>query len=175
MLYVNFLEPHMPFFGPLDAVHDPAQVDLPKNFNDPLEDNEPLRYRMMRQAYMDKGSGDQPLKTEADWRRLIANYWGLVTQVDRSVGAILDSLENLGLADNTIVIFTSDHGDMMGAHRLLAKTVMYEESVKIPWLMRFPHKLKQQVIENRVSHIDRVPTLLDLLSADQRIDLPGKT
>jgi arylsulfatase A-like enzyme len=176
MLFVNFLEPHMPFFGPLDHVHDPLQVELPVNFNDPLEDNEPLRYRYLQQSYLEKGSGDQPLRTEADWRRLIANYWGLVTQVDLSVGAILDALENLGLADNTIVVYTSDHGDMMGSHRLLAKTVMYEEAVKVPWLMRLPqHSLQKKVIEQRVSHIDLVPTLLELMAVRSNMNLPGQS
>jgi len=176
MLYINFLEPHMPFYGPLDQIHDPAEIDLPGNFNDPLEDNEPLRYRLMRQAYMENGIGQQPLKTESDWRRLIANYWGLVSQVDRSVGAILDTLENLGLAENTIVVYTSDHGDMMGAHRLLAKTVMYEEAVKVPWLMRIPRFSSQgAIIDRRVSHIDLVPTLLELMAVRQKPDLPGQS
>jgi arylsulfatase A-like enzyme len=176
MLYINFLEPHMPFFGPLDNLHDPADIDLPGNFNDPLEDNEPLRYRLMRQAYLENGFGQQPLKSEKDWRRLIANYWGLVSQVDRSVGSILDKLENLGLAENTIVVYTSDHGDMMGAHRLLAKTVMYEEAVKVPWLIRLPQfSVKGGLIDQRVSHIDLVPTLLELMAARGKSDLPGQS
>ncbi len=141
-----------------------------------LEENEPLRYRLLRQEFLEKGFGSQPLKTENDWRRLIANYWGLVTQVDLSVGAILDSLENLGLADDTIVVYTSDHGDMMGSHRLLAKTVMYEESSKVPWLMRIPQLQNRQIsVNNSVSHIDLVPTLLDLMNFGQDSDLPGKS
>ncbi|MHC4752609.1 MAG: sulfatase-like hydrolase/transferase [Planctomycetota bacterium] len=123
ILYINFLEPHMPFFGPLDDEHDPEQVDLPANFRDPLEDNEPLRYRIKREYYRKRYGED-----EKTFRELIARYWGLVTQVDRSVGAILQTLENLGLADKTIVVYTSDHGDMMGSHNLVTKGVMYEEA-----------------------------------------------
>ena len=126
MLYVNFLEPHMPFYGPLNDLYDPAALPLPPNFHDPLEDNEPLRYRQLRQNYINKGFGGQTLKTEQGWRILQARYYGLVTQVDRSVGAILAELERLHLAEHTIVVFTSDHGDMMASHQLLAKTVMYE-------------------------------------------------
>jgi arylsulfatase A-like enzyme len=99
MLYVNFLEPHMPFYGPLDGLYDPAEVDLPANFNDPLEENEPEAYRKAREEWLaEKYNGEYDLNNESDWRRLIAKYWGLVTQVDRSVGAILDTLERLGLA-----------------------------------------------------------------------------
>jgi len=160
ILYINFLEPHMPFFGPLDNEHKPEQVDLPANFSDPLEENEPLRYRVIREYCQEKYG-----RQEKDIRNLIARYWGLVSQVDRSVGAILGTLDDLALAENTIVVYTSDHGDMMGAHHLVEKSVMYEEAVRIPWLMRIPQfGAKARLISNPVSHIDMVPTLLQLLS-----------
>ena len=168
ILCVNFLEPHMPFFGPLDNEHDPERIDLPANFDDPLEENEPLRYRLLRESYRAQ------YPDEAAWRRLIARYWGLVTQVDRSVGAILRTLAKLGLEENTIVAYTSDHGDMMGSHKLLAKTVMYEESTRIPWLMRIPGPgAPRKVIDDPVSQIDLVPTLLDLMGAGRNDRLPG--
>jgi len=171
ILYINFLEPHMPFFGPLDNEHDPQKVDLPPNFTDPLEENEPLRYRVKREACQQKYGSD-----EKSIRELIAKYWGLVTQVDRSVGEILKTLTELELDDNTIVVYTSDHGDMMGAHNLVEKSVMYEEAVKIPWLMRIPQiKPKKRSITDSVSQIDMVPTLLDLMNAKRTGDLPGKS
>ncbi|MBN1348774.1 sulfatase-like hydrolase/transferase [candidate division KSB1 bacterium] len=176
MLYINFLEPHMPFYGPLDNKHHPDEIDLPRNFTDILEENEPLRYRLIRERYRQRGFEGHDLQTESGWRRLIANYWGLVTQVDLSVGAILKTLAELGLDENTIVVYTSDHGDMMGAHSLLAKTVMYEEALKVPWLMRIPRLgKKQRIIENRVSQIDLVPTLLELMGKPGRKDLPGQS
>lgn len=159
ILYINFLEPHMPFFGPLDDEHNPEEIDLPANFNDPLEENEPLRYRLIREYCQAKYGKD-----EKDIRSLIARYWGLVTQVDLSVGAILKTLDDLGLADNTIVVYTSDHGDMMGSHHMVEKSVMYAEAVKVPWLMRIPQMQgRGSLFKNRLSHIDMVPTLLDLL------------
>jgi arylsulfatase A-like enzyme len=175
VLYVNFLEPHTPYYGPLNDLHDPNALDLPRNFNDPLEDDEPLRYRLLRQDYIDTGAEGQDLRSESGWRRILANYYGLVSQVDRSVGAILDELERLGLAENTIVVYTSDHGDMMGSHRLLAKTVMYEESVKVPWLMRIPQMSKRQaIVSGRYSHIDLIPTLLELMGS-KNAELPGRS
>jgi len=97
------------------------------------------------------------------WRRLLANYLGLVTLVDEAVGMILDALDKSGMADDTIVAFTSDHGEMMGNHALLSKGVMYEESVRIPWLIRVPG-VQPRTIPGRVSQIDLVPTLLELMS-----------
>ncbi|MBI5768937.1 MAG: sulfatase-like hydrolase/transferase [Verrucomicrobia bacterium] len=176
ILYVSFLEPHMPYTGPLNGLYDPRDVDLPPNFHDPIDDDEPKAYRNARQKGLTQPMYGFPLRTEEQWRRLIANYWGLITQVDRSVGAILGALETLGLADNTIVVFTSDHGDMMGAHRLIAKDVMYEESAKVPWLIRAPQRGRtQRIVEQPVSHIDLVPTLLELMHAKSNQKLPGKS
>ncbi len=170
ILYVNFLEPHMPFFGPLDKEHDPEQIDLPANFADPLEANEPLRYRVNREYCRAKYGRDAK-----SIRRLIARYYGLVTQVDRSVGAILRTLDDLGLADNTLVVYTSDHGDMMGSHHMVEKCVMYEEAARVPWLMRIPQaKNRGRVIPNPVSHIDMVPTLLALMGCRRKQGLPGQ-
>jgi arylsulfatase A-like enzyme len=176
VLYVSFLEPHMPFFGPLNDMYNPDEMELPPNFDDPLEDEEPAVYRNTRNKYLKEGGYGFPLRTEQHWRRLIANYWGLVSQVDRSVGAILKTLESLSLDDHTIVVFTSDHGDMMGSHRLIAKDVMYEESVKVPWIIRIPgRKKEQQFIENPVSQIDLVPTLLDLMGTKADREFPGRS
>jgi arylsulfatase A-like enzyme len=172
MLYINFLEPHMPFTGPLDDMYDPDEIDLPPNFNDPLEENEPESYKKKVRSDARKYG-----TTERDFRELIARYWGLNSQVDLSVGVILDKLEELGLADNTIVVYTSDHGDMMGAHRMVAKGVMYEESVRIPWLMRVPAMgHRQRIIEQPVSQIDLVPTLLELMGRSEvAAGLPGQS
>jgi len=171
ILYINFLEPHMPFFGPLDNEHSLDEVKLPANFSDPLEDNEPLRYRVKRESCIEKYGKDAK-----SIRKLTGRYWGLVTQVDRSVGAILRTLEDLGLAEDTIVVYTSDHGDMMGSHHLVEKSVMYAEAVRIPWLMRVPQtKGSARSIVHPVSQIDMVPTLLELMGAKGSYDLPGKS
>jgi arylsulfatase A-like enzyme len=138
VLCVNFLEPHMPFTGPRDNQYDPASVLLPCNFNNPPTEDQPRKARLRWQRYYERGRGGGPLKTEDDWRRLIARYWGLCSLVDAHVGTILSGLDELGLDENTIVVFTSDHGDMMGSHGLVGKGVMYEESVTMPLLVRLP-------------------------------------
>ncbi|MBP8128822.1 MAG: sulfatase-like hydrolase/transferase [Candidatus Hydrogenedentes bacterium] len=177
MLFVNFLEPHMPFTGPLNGLHRPEDVILPTNFDDPIEENEPEAYRERVRKYVTTNYGTGvDLTQESGWRQLIAQYWGLVSQVDRSVGAILTTLEELGLAGDTIVVFTSDHGDMMGSHRMVEKSVMYQEAIRVPWMMRVPEwGRRQHVVEGHVSQIDLVPTLLELLGAPPRDDLPGKS
>ncbi|MFW6327650.1 MAG: sulfatase-like hydrolase/transferase [Bacteroidota bacterium] len=171
VLYVNFLEPHMPFTGPLNDLHQDDDVYLPGNFDDLLDDYDPLRYRLIRQSSLDRYANN-----EDSFKRLIGKYWGLVTQVDISVGAILDKLHELGLDKNTIVVFTSDHGDMMGAHQMVGKRVMFEESVRVPLMMRIPFITTQQkIINQRVSQIDIVPTLLELMGKPIPESMEGKS
>jgi arylsulfatase A-like enzyme len=175
VLFVNFLEPHMPFFGPRDAQHDPADIALPANFDDPPTDDQPLRTRVLAEYYFRNGHSGLPLRTEADWRRMIANYWGLCSLVDTHVGRILATLEACGLTDRTVVAYTSDHGDMMGSHRLLAKSVMFEEAVRVPLLVRLPGQDRPRRVQGAVSQIDLVPTLLDLLGVAPPPHLQGRS
>ena len=171
ILYVNFLEPHMPFSGPLNEMYKSEEVKIPESFNDPLEENEPLRYKLKREKIL-KTYGN----TEDDFRKLIARYWGLVSQVDMSIGVILNKLKDLGLDENTIVVFTSDHGDLMGAHRMAEKSVMYQEAVRIPLLIKIPTiKATPRIIESQVSQLDIIPTMLDLMKGTKNAKLQGKT
>jgi arylsulfatase A-like enzyme len=168
VLYVNFLQPHTPNNGPLVDLYKPEDIVLPANFHDPLEANEPERYHALRKK--------EGLSSEAEWRAYIARYYGLVTQVDRGVGAILARLETLGLADDTIVVFASDHGDMMGSHGMLLKTVMYQEAIRVPWLMRVPVLgNKQRLLRGHYSYIDMVPTLLELMDKRAQSHLQGQS
>jgi len=175
VLYVNFLEPHMPYFGPRDAQYDPRQMLLPANFDAIPGAAQPLKARLLQQHYRRQGHSGLPLANTSDWRRLIANYWGLCSLIDTHIGTILDTLDACGLSQNTIVVFTSDHGDMMGAHQLLAKCVMYQEAIRIPLMIRMPGQAAGKRIASPVSQIDIVPTLLDLMGQPISNALQGKS
>ena len=155
-LCVSFFEPHTPHTGPFDGLHRPEDRQPPPNWNAELGGDDPLYYRLRRERF---------IRSRERWARQAANYAGLIHQVDVAVGHILDKLEQLGLAENTIVMFTSDHGEMMGAHGLYAKAVLYEESVRVPLIVRVPGAAPR-VVDEPVSHIDVLPTLLDLVGAD---------
>jgi arylsulfatase A-like enzyme len=166
-LFVNFLEPHMPFTGPRDGQYDPAEIPLPDNFDAPPGPDAHLRSRISHRQWTRQFRGAD------DYRALISRYWGLCSQVDTYAGQILDTLEELGLADNTIVVYTSDHGDMMGSHQLVAKTVMYQEAVRVPLLVRLPGQSLPRRVRGPVSQIDLVPTLLELMGQDLPHHLQG--
>jgi arylsulfatase A-like enzyme len=178
-LSVNFLEPHMPFFGPFNDLHDPDKIPVGRAFCKKPPANASLRHRYFAAKYEAFGYSHEdhdpfPLKTDQDWRRLRSNYLGLVSLVDRSVGKILQALKKSGHDEDTVVVYTSDHGDMMGDHGIVSKMVMYEEAIKIPLLVRVPHlKSKCRTIPGRVSQIDLVPTLLDLMDLPKDAQLQG--
>ena len=174
VLYVNFLEPHAPFTGPLNDMYDPNAIPTGPHFLEPPPDNASGNHLKRYRQYLSGTNAGQDLSTEEGWRKLRAQYLGLVTQVDRAVGEILTALEESGKADETIVVYTSDHGDMMGDHRLLTKGVLYEESVKVPFLIRVPG-LEGQQIPGRFGQIDLVPTLLDLMGETIPDHLQGKS
>jgi arylsulfatase A-like enzyme len=113
--------------------------------------------------------------TPDEYRSIKQRYLGLVTLVDQSIGAILGCLERCGLAEHTIVMHTSDHGDSLGAHHLFGKETMFEEATRVPWLIRLPGQTQQKLISNPVSHIDFVPTLLDLLGQSNHPQCAGKS
>ena len=93
---------------------------------------------------------------------MTANYYAFVSEIDDWVGKILDKLDELKLAENTLVIFVSDHGEMLGAHGMRGKFCFYEESVRVPLLIRYPGKIKAgQIVSTPVSTLNINPTILD--------------
>lgn len=97
------------------------------------------------------------------YRKHIKNQLAMVTGVDEQFGIIMEVLEEEGFKDNTIVIFTSDHGDNLGKHGQISKTNPYEESMNIPFIIRWPEKLKPRHDDLLISAPDIYPTIIDLL------------
>jgi len=96
----------------------------------------------------------------------MAAYYGATTAVDEQFGRILGGLEELGMAEDTIVVVSSDHGDMLGSQGLPLKRKPWEESIRVPGIVRYPRRVKAgRTEEALVSHIDFAPTLLGLCGA----------
>lgn len=161
-LTVSFLEPHPPNFSCFNEWYDPAALEVGEAFHKKPARNAPNRMRMLANNFEALGCRDHPSATEADWRRIRANYYGLVTLVDRAVGRILDALDESGLAEETLIVFTSDHGDMTGDHAMGKKDVLYEQASRIPFMISAPWLGRGHHLESgRVSLIDLAPTLID--------------
>lgn len=112
-----------------------------------------------------------PADTEmgANFRKHLRNQYGMITGVDAQFGRILDGLKEAGVEDDTIVFFFSDHGDCLGAHGEVTKNNPHEESMRIPFLVRWPGKLKPRQDDLLASVVDIYPTLLDLVGLKGRI------
>lgn len=176
VLAVSYLEPHPPHTGPLNDYYDPSELPVGPAFRQKPPANASLLNRVLSAYYMESEEYGYDLRTDEGWRAVRARYYGNVTLIDRSVGKILAALEESGQADNTIVVFTSDHGEMVGDHGILGKTVLYEESVKVPLLIHVPWLSNQQrMIGGNISHIDLVPTLLDLMGESIPEHLQGES
>lgn len=96
-------------------------------------------------------------------------YFSSVTGVDRQFGRLLQALKESGQLDNTIVVYSADHGEMLGSHKLMEKSVIYEEALGIPMIIRYPQKLKPSVNDVLMGSMDIMPTLLGLAGLGDKI------
>ena len=110
------------------------------------------------------------------YQRYLQDYLATIISVDESVGAVLDYLEESGLAENTLVVYTSDQGFYMGEHGWFDKRFMYEESFRAPLLMQYPARIKAgSVINHLVQNIDYAPTFLEYAGLSAPSDMHGES
>ncbi len=109
-------------------------------------------------------------------RQSVKDYFAGVTGVDEQIGKILEKLEETGQSENTIVVFTSDHGEMMGSHGRMQKGIFYEESLRIPFIIRWPDRIKPGKNDLHLSVPDLMPTLLSMMGMETQIqgDVEGE-
>jgi len=160
-LFIGPSGPHDPYIIPekYATMYDPSQVELPPSFYDNLQDK-PRIYQRQRRFWSQL--------TEEEYREAIAHYWGYCTMQDDFLGMVLDALEKTGQAENTLVIFMSDHGDYVGAHGLFMKGVAaFNECYRIPCVMRWPKGIANpgRVVDEFVTLADFAPTFAELAGA----------
>ena len=101
----------------------------------------------------------------------IRYYFSLVTSIDQQLGRVLQALEASGVASNTIVVFTSDHGELMGSQNDTGKNAFYDEAFLIPLIMRYPGRTTHRIEDLRIAPVDLMPTLLSMMGLKQQIPL----
>lgn len=158
-LVLSIYGPHLPVAPPKpwDTMYDSQDVPLPENFQDDLSDKPGTQQNNSRCWKSSEW-------TEAQFRDYIARYWGYCSYIDQQVGRVLSALDDEGIMDDTIVVFTTDHGDMVAAHGFVFKLVSgYDELMRVPFIMRYPRVARPGTrTEALVQSIDVLPTLLDL-------------
>ncbi len=170
--FVSFICPHYPMVAPPEfyEMYDPAEIPLPKRRLPGSRSN--AWFDAFEKSYI----WDRFFADDEQRRIAIASYYGLCSFIDDAVGQILQALQEAGLAEDTRVMFTSDHGDNLGARGLWGKSTMYEESATVPMILSGPDVPKGRVVKTPVSLIDGYQTILDgvgLAPEGEERALPG--
>lgn len=179
--WISFVDPHHPFDcpEPWSRLHDPAEVDLPPHRRRDF-DNRPWWHRAAAENSPKGDAAEVKVRstysridpqTDDQLREIIANTYGQIAFIDAQVGRILTALDAAGLSGNTIVIYTSDHGDWLGDHGLILKGPMpYEGLLRVPMLVKGPGVKAGQVSRAPVSTMDMAATFYDYAAVE-----PGLT
>lgn len=175
-LTVSYTHPHEPFHVTQELwdLYEGVEFDLPY-----LPENLEEHYSEMdKWLNIFHGVSEVDLKNKENLYNMRRAYCGLVTDIDRKIGELIKALKDTGLRDNTIIIFCSDHGDMLGEKGMVQKRSFYEWSSRVPLIINSPDGWKGGIkIEQPVSLIDILPTILDMveIKEDQRLSCDGKS
>ena len=171
-LFLSFVCPHPPYFSPQELfdLYPPDDIPLPPQWREsdwpthPALDYFRLYFTFASQFY------------EATIRKMNAAYYGVVTYLDQQIGRVLAALEANGLAENTRIVYTTDHGEHLGGRGIFGKFTLYEESVTVPLILAGPDVPAGKVCQTPVSLVDSFPSVLEAVGATptaEDADLPG--
>jgi arylsulfatase A-like enzyme len=168
------------------TMYDDVAIPQPDTFRDDLRGRaaviQAVRMRMMDLDPIVDLKAPVPPGLDADeevaWRyqRYIKDYLRVIASIDDNVGRMLDHLDRCGLTDNTIVVYTSDQGFFLGDHGWFDKRLMYEESLRMPFMVRYPDRIRAgSVNDDIVVNVDFAPTLLQLAGVDVPSSVQGRS
>jgi len=166
--WCSFIYPHQPY-TPLPrwaGLYDVDHITLPANVSQPVAELPPA-LRNWREKTTPPWNCGTAAQDHAIYRRYVAYYYALVSEIDHHVGAVLSELKRLGLDDNTLVIYASDHGDFVAGHGMVEKCAVghnvYEDTLRVPLIFRWPGRVKGGAVrDDLVSLLDVYPTILEL-------------
>lgn len=175
-LALGFMKPHLPFNSPKKywELYDRNKINLPESYKQPKT--------TPRQAFHNYGElrkyDGVPQKgdlTEEMAKELIHGYYASVSYVDAQIGRVLEELENLGLAENTIVVLWGDHGWNLGDHKLWCKHCTFETALHTPLMIKVPHETSGQKTDAITEYIDIYPSLCELAGIEVPATVQGKS
>lgn len=172
-LWCSFSKPHPPLDPPEPyySMYRGTDFRPPFRGNWSEPDTAPLPFERTRQTW------GADLLSESTIQRAREAYYGLVTQIDYNMGKVIAALADAGLYEDTLVIFTSDHGEMLGDHRAMSKVFAYESSSHIPFLIRPPRSWSErrygEIDHSLVTHADLLPTILAVAGCEPPVNTDG--
>ncbi|HDP34035.1 MAG TPA: DUF4976 domain-containing protein [Candidatus Hydrogenedentes bacterium] len=165
VMSLNYIKPHGPYIcpSPYHALYDPADMPEPLRRPGEMANNHP---------YMSRCRSDwaqTELRKESDWRELRACYCGMITELDACLGRLFEYLKQSGEWDNTLILFTSDHGTYLGDHYLAGKPHFYDAACRVPLIIRDPSReadpTRGKKLDGFVETLDLAPTVCQYLGA----------
>jgi arylsulfatase A-like enzyme len=183
MMALQYFNDHRPFDPPhkYEHIYDSIRFPEPGTF----WDNYDTRSSAARQAHQrigDMMDFNPPKELTArqrkqwNYQQLMRHFLATLKSQDDNIGRLLDYLDKSGLAKNTIVVFTGDHGFFLGEHGWFDKRFMYEEALRVPWLIRYPGVIKPGTVSDAwVVNIDNAPTILDMAGVKIPSDMQGRS
>lgn len=184
-LHLGYYRPHPPFIAPppYNSAYDPADVPPPIRADNAAMEGEqhPLLAHYMgsiaQRKFFQDGTGLGAEMDEDAVRRMRAAYYGLIAELDEHLGRVIAYLKQTGQYDNTLIVFTSDHGEQLGDHHLLGKVGYFDESYHIPLVIRDPRQeadgTRGSIVEALTEAVDVMPTIIDWLDAAAPRDCAG--
>jgi iduronate 2-sulfatase len=170
VLWYSFYGPHTPIAPsePWASQYNYKEIDLPPNHTS-------IDYKT---PGMDRLLSKSGTYSDVDLhKKTLALYYGMISQIDYNIGLVLDKLDELDIADNTIIVYTSDHGEMMSEHGSWTKGLTgYEATIRVPMIISYPPKMASgKRVSKLACSIDLLPTLLDLAGQEIPDDIQGKS
>ncbi|MBX3579669.1 MAG: alkaline phosphatase family protein [Rhizobiaceae bacterium] len=183
--HVSFISPHPPFVvpEPFNTMYDPDDGPAFARAANPHAEAAVHPYlaweldRQKRKSFLPGQVGRVSDWSERDFRQIRAIYWGMVSEVDSQLGRIWRAIRAAGAWDDTLIVLTSDHAEMMGDHFMLGKGGFYDGSYHIPLIVRDPHAEAAggRIVDAFTEAVDVLPTMLDLLGAPALAHLDGRS
>ncbi|MGF1484345.1 MAG: sulfatase-like hydrolase/transferase [Opitutales bacterium] len=167
------IEPHLPCRPPASLMEAFPVKDIPPwgSFYDTFEGKPYAQAQQLRTWNIESWTWD-------DWAPVVARYLAEIANIDLQIGRLLDYLDEAGLVEDTLVIYTADHGDMCGGHRMIDKhNIMYDDVVRVPLLMRWPRQIApgSQTEAFVINSIDLPPTFCDVFGVQPPASFSGKS
>jgi len=176
-LFLWFYAPHAPFYRPKDMVDDFNGTPIPKPATfDEDQKNYPGKPRAVADADNKVGYSEVFNDDPRSLEELVKDHYAGVQDNDRNVGAIWQELERQKITDNTAILLSSDHGFFLGEHHFYDKRLMYEPSIRVPMMLRYPGKVKSGASsDDMVLNLDMAPTLLEIAGLPVPPEMQGKS
>lgn len=182
-LHVSYLRPHPPLVAP-EPWHNLYDLEDVPDFNvlPSLEDEKAfhpyMQFRLDRLEMDPCLPFDRPPNDNPAWRQARATYYGLVSELDANFGRLVQALKDAGEYDSTLIIFTSDHGEMLGDHWCWGKELPFDKAIHVPLIIRSPFTdegSRGRIVERFTESIDIMPTILDHLGLEIPLQCDGRS